>query len=85
MPHTHRDRDKLKSRLKRIRGQLDAVERSLDREDNCGQVLQQIAAIRGAVAGPACGESPALRAGESSTARLTQQQDQDDEGNRNAD
>jgi len=41
--------------------------------------------IRGAVAGPACGESAALGGGNSSTARLTQQQDQDDEGNRNAD
>ena len=51
MPHTLRDREKLKSRLKRIRGQIDAVERVLDDAHNCGDVLQQIAAIRGAVAG----------------------------------
>lgn len=51
MPHTLRDRDKLKSRLKRIRGQIDAVERALDGAHACGDVLQQIASIRGAVAG----------------------------------
>ncbi|MDB5306338.1 MAG: metal/formaldehyde-sensitive transcriptional repressor [Gemmataceae bacterium] len=51
MPHTYRDRDKLKARLSRIRGQIDAVERALDEHQACGDVLQQIAAIRGAVAG----------------------------------
>jgi DNA-binding FrmR family transcriptional regulator len=51
MPHTHRDRKKLKARLARIRGQIDAVERALDQTEDCGEVLQQIAAIRGAVTG----------------------------------
>ena len=51
MPHTTRDREKLKARLARIRGQIDAVARALDEEQDCGQVLQQIAAIRGAVTG----------------------------------
>lgn len=51
MAHTHRDREKLKARLARIRGQIDAVERALDEHEDCGKVLQQIAAIRGAVAG----------------------------------
>jgi DNA-binding FrmR family transcriptional regulator len=51
MAHTHRDRDKLKTRLARIRGQINAVERALDERQACGEVLQQIAAIRGAVAG----------------------------------
>ena len=51
MPHTHRDREKLKVRLARIRGQIDAVERALDEHRNCGDVLQQIAGIRGAVTG----------------------------------
>jgi DNA-binding FrmR family transcriptional regulator len=51
MPHTKRDRDKLKARLARIRGQVEAVARALDEEKDCGDVLQQLAAIRGAVAG----------------------------------
>jgi DNA-binding FrmR family transcriptional regulator len=51
MPHTTRDRDKLKARLARIRGQIDGVERALDQQRECGEVLQQLAAIRGAVNG----------------------------------
>jgi len=51
MPHTTRSRDKLKARLARIRGQVDGVGRALDEERDCGAVLQQVAAIRGAVAG----------------------------------
>ena len=49
--HTHRDRDKLKARLARLRGQIDAVGRGLDEDRDCGAILQQVAAIRGAVAG----------------------------------
>jgi DNA-binding FrmR family transcriptional regulator len=51
MPHTSRDREKLKARLARIRGQIDAVGRALDEQQDCGEVLQQIAAVRGAVTG----------------------------------
>lgn len=51
MPHTLRDRDKLTARVARIRGQLDAVGRALDEGRECSEVLQQIAAIRGAVNG----------------------------------
>ena len=51
MPHTIRDRDKLKARLARIRGQINALDRALDEQKDCGDVLQQIAAIRGAVTG----------------------------------
>lgn len=51
MPHTHHHREKLRSRLARIRGQVDGVGRALDEERDCGEVLQQVAAIRGAVAG----------------------------------
>lgn len=51
MPHTQRQRDRLKARLARIRGQVDAVDRALDQERECGEVLQQVAAIRGALTG----------------------------------
>ena len=51
MPHTVRDKTKLKARVKRIKGQAEAIERALDQEADCAVVLQQIAAIRGAING----------------------------------
>ena len=41
----------LVARVRRISGQLAAVERGLDDGANCAAVLQQVAAIRGAVNG----------------------------------
>ncbi len=51
MAHTVRDRKKLVDRVRRIRGQLDAVERALQDEQTCGDTLQLIAACRGAING----------------------------------
>lgn len=51
MSHTVRDKSKLLARVRRIRGQVEALERGLDAEQECGAVLHQIAAIRGAVQG----------------------------------
>lgn len=51
MPHTIRDKRKLLARVRRIRGQANALERALEAESECAAVLQQIAAIRGAVNG----------------------------------
>ena len=51
MPHTVRDRKKLLTRVRRIKGQAEALEQALERETECAAVLQQIAAIRGAVNG----------------------------------
>jgi DNA-binding FrmR family transcriptional regulator len=51
MAHTIRDKSKLLSRVRRIRGQADALERALVEETDCAAILQQIAAIRGAVNG----------------------------------
>ncbi|MDQ2680887.1 MAG: metal/formaldehyde-sensitive transcriptional repressor [Candidatus Eremiobacteraeota bacterium] len=51
MAHTQRDRAKLTARIRRIKGQLEAVERALDAENECGEVLQLIAAARGAMNG----------------------------------
>ena len=51
MSHTTRGKTKLLSRVRRIRGQVEALERALDAELGCAQVLQQIAAVRGAVNG----------------------------------
>lgn len=41
----------LTARVRRIAGQLAAVERALDGEAECAAVLQQIAAVKGAVSG----------------------------------
>jgi DNA-binding FrmR family transcriptional regulator len=49
--HTVRDKTKLLSRVRRIQGQVAALEKQLNLEGDCIAVLQQIAAIRGAVNG----------------------------------
>ena len=51
MGHTRRNRAKISARIKRISGQLSAVERALDADKPCGDVLQLIAAARGAMNG----------------------------------
>ena len=51
MAHTIENRKPLLNRVKRIQGQLGSLERSLDVGTECTDVLQQIAAIRGAVNG----------------------------------
>lgn len=51
MAHTIRGKTKLLARVRRIRGQVEALERALDAEQDCAQVLQQIAAVRGAING----------------------------------
>jgi FrmR/RcnR family transcriptional regulator, repressor of frmRAB operon len=51
MSHTIRDKQKLLARVRRIRGQVEAIERALDGEVACEQAMQLIAAARGAMAG----------------------------------
>jgi DNA-binding FrmR family transcriptional regulator len=51
MSHTVRDRQKLLKRVRRIRGQVDGIERALTTESGCEQVLHLIAGVRGAMAG----------------------------------
>ena len=51
MPHTVRDQKKLLARVRRIKGQTEALEQALKLKTECAAVLQQIAAIRGAVNG----------------------------------
>ncbi|MFY9225187.1 MAG: metal/formaldehyde-sensitive transcriptional repressor [Blastocatellia bacterium] len=50
MAHTAKDKKKLLNRIRRIRGQIDAVERLIEQEsEDCTTVLQTIAACRGAI------------------------------------
>ena len=51
MSHTIREKQKLLNRVRRIRGQVDAIERALSEEQGCTAVLQQITSCRGAMNG----------------------------------
>jgi len=51
MSHTQVDAKKLITRVRRIGGQVASVERALNERAECGEVLQQLAAVRGAVNG----------------------------------
>lgn len=51
MAHTIKDKKSLLTRVRRIKGQATALETALDGDNDCGAILQQIAAIRGAVNG----------------------------------
>jgi DNA-binding FrmR family transcriptional regulator len=51
MAHTIKFKKQLLTRVRRIKGQAEALEKALERESDCAAVLQQIAAIRGAVNG----------------------------------
>ena len=51
MPHAPEDKKKALARVRRIRGQAEALERALEAGADCAPVLQQLAAIRGAVNG----------------------------------
>jgi len=51
MPHTPHEKKRALTRLRRIRGQTDALERAIEQGTKCSAVLQQLAAIRGAVNG----------------------------------
>jgi DNA-binding FrmR family transcriptional regulator len=51
MTHTIREKQKLQARVRRIRGQVDAIERALETEAGCERVMHLIAGVRGAVAG----------------------------------
>ena len=51
MAHTVTGKNRLITRVRRIKGQADALERALAEEGDFLAVLQQIAAIRGAVNG----------------------------------
>ncbi len=51
MAHTSKDKEKLLIRVRRIRGQVEAIERSLREEHECADLLQLVAACRGALNG----------------------------------
>jgi DNA-binding FrmR family transcriptional regulator len=51
VPHSPAEKKLVLTRVRRLRGQVDALERALESGAECAPVLQQIAAVRGAVNG----------------------------------
>lgn len=51
MPNNPEDKKRILARVKRITGQCEALARALENGSDCGPILQQIAAVRGAVNG----------------------------------
>ena len=51
MTHTVREKQKLLARVRRIRGQVEAMERALETEAGCEKVMHLIASTRAAMAG----------------------------------
>ncbi|MFQ0815515.1 regulator [Brucella anthropi] len=51
MPHSPEDKKRALTRLRRIRGQAEALERAVEAGTECAALLQQIAALRGAANG----------------------------------
>jgi DNA-binding FrmR family transcriptional regulator len=51
MAHAIHGKKKILTRIRRIQGQAEALEKALDQDVECIAILQQIAAIRGAANG----------------------------------
>ncbi len=51
MSHTTKDKKKLLSRIRRIKGQSEAIERALEGDGGCEDILQLVASCRGALNG----------------------------------
>ena len=49
MAHTVEEKKKLLHRVRRIMGQVAAIERALDQEAECSEILHNISACRGAM------------------------------------
>ena len=51
MSHAVHEKQKLLNRVRRIRGQIDAVERALEAEESCTRIMRLLTAARGALNG----------------------------------
>ena len=51
MSHVSREKTKLLNRLRRLRGQIEAIARAVGEDQECARVLQQATACRGALDG----------------------------------
>lgn len=51
MSHTTKDKSKLLARVRRLKGQMEAIERALEAEASCAEILNSAASVRGATNG----------------------------------
>jgi DNA-binding FrmR family transcriptional regulator len=51
MTHLVEERQKLLNRVRRLRGQIDALERALEADFGCSEVMRLLTAARGAING----------------------------------
>jgi DNA-binding FrmR family transcriptional regulator len=51
MSHVATEKAKLLNRVRRLRGQIEAIERAVEADDECADVLQQATSCRGALDG----------------------------------
>ena len=51
MSHTTKNKAKMLTRARRIKGQAEAIERALEGESECEDILQLVASCRGALNG----------------------------------
>lgn len=51
MAHAIAEKRKLLNRIRRLRGQIDALERAVDSEQGCSEVMRLLTAARGAING----------------------------------
>ena len=51
MTHTVENKQKLLNRVRRLRGQIDALERALDADAGCSEVMRLLTVARGATNG----------------------------------
>lgn len=51
MGHVATEKAKLLNRIRRLRGQIEAIERAVEADDECADVLQQATSCRGALDG----------------------------------
>jgi DNA-binding FrmR family transcriptional regulator len=49
MAHTTEEKKRLLNRIRRIRGQVEAIDRALDAEAECSDILHSISVCRGAL------------------------------------
>lgn len=49
MKHTPADKRKLLNRVRRLRGQIDALERAIEAEQSCTDIVRLLTASRGAI------------------------------------
>lgn len=51
MGHTVENKSKLLARIRRLKGQMEAIERALEAEASCAEILNLAASVRGATNG----------------------------------